>query len=152
MVHKCGHQRYWQVISPPEVPEYESDGTASYLIDHWGEYVEVEVSSAGKICVAGALLGTAHPRIVRVGDFRVDIRPRGALVILRNNDVPGVIGRVGSLLGAVGINIAEYHQARLIEGGEALAAISIDGWLDDASLDELRSLPDVREARQVRLD
>ncbi len=118
----------------------------------YGEYVEVEVSSAGKICVAGALLGTAHPRIVRVGDFRVDIRPRGALVILRNNDVPGVIGRVGSLLGAVGINIAEYHQARLIEGGEALAAISIDGWLDDASLDELRSLPDVREARQVRLD
>jgi len=119
----------------------------------YGEYVEVEVMAAeGKICVAGALLGTAHSRIVRVGDFRVDIRPRGALLVLRNNDVPGVIGRVGTLLGTAGVNIAEYHQARLIEGGEALAAISVDGWLDEGTLDAVRAVPDVREARQVRLD
>ncbi|MCI0434495.1 MAG: phosphoglycerate dehydrogenase [Gemmatimonadetes bacterium] len=119
----------------------------------YGEYVEVEVATSGaKTCVAGALLGTVHPRIVRVGDFRVDIRPRGALVVLRNNDVPGVIGRVGTVLGDASINIAEYHQARLIEGGEALAAISIDGGIDESILDELRALPDVREARQVRLD
>jgi D-3-phosphoglycerate dehydrogenase / 2-oxoglutarate reductase len=78
------------------------------------------------IRVGGALLGEAHGRITRIGAFRVDIAPRGTLVVLRNRDVPGVIGRVGTLLGEAGVNIAEYHQARLQAGGEALAAVSID--------------------------
>ena len=59
-------------------------------------------------------------RITRIGAFRVDVYPRDTLVILTNRDVPGVIGRVGTLLGEAGVNIAEYHQARLAQGGEAL--------------------------------
>jgi len=74
------------------------------------------------------------------------------LVLLRNRDVPGVIGRVGSLLGDAGINIAEYHQARLSAGGEALAAISVDSPLKPEALGALRSLPEVLDARQVQFD
>ncbi len=119
----------------------------------YGEYIEVEAWAAGRPAgAAGALLGTSHSRIVRIGEFHVDVRPRGALLILWNRDVPGVIGRVGSALGSAAINIAEYHQARLEEGGEALAAVSIDGILGDALLRELGSLPDVHEVRQVSLD
>jgi D-3-phosphoglycerate dehydrogenase len=88
---------------------------------------------------------------VRIGEFRVDVRPRGVLLILWNRDVPGVIGRVGTALGSAGINIAEYHQSRLEKGGEALAAVRIDGILGDELLGELRSLPDVRNVRQVEL-
>ena len=65
--------------------------------------------------------------LTRIGPFRVDVSPRDSLVILTNRDVPGVIGRVGTLLGEAGVNIAEYHQARLAQGGEALAAVSVDG-------------------------
>jgi D-3-phosphoglycerate dehydrogenase / 2-oxoglutarate reductase len=64
---------------------------------------------------------------VRIDRYRIVVQPRGSLLILRNRDVPGVIGRVGTLLGAPGINIAEYHQARMQAGEEALAAISVDG-------------------------
>jgi D-3-phosphoglycerate dehydrogenase len=118
----------------------------------YAEYVEIEAWAGGEsVRTAGALLGTAHPRIVRIGEFRVDVRPRGVLLILRNHDVPGVIGRVGSALGSAMINIAEYHQARLEKGGEALAAVSVDGMLDDAILKELRSLADVIDVRQVEL-
>lgn len=118
----------------------------------YAEYVEIEAwAGGGSVRAAGALLGTAHPRIVRIGEFRVDVRPRGVLLILRNHDVPGVIGRVGSALGSAMINIAEYHQARLEKGGEALAAVSVDGMLDDAILKELRSLADVIDVRQVEL-
>jgi D-3-phosphoglycerate dehydrogenase len=101
--------------------------------------------------LAGALLGDAHPRIVRIGDFGVDIVPGGTLVVLRNQDVPGVIGRVGTLLGDHGINIAGYHQGRLSKGGDALAAISVDGEVNEDVRAALLDLPLVSEAVVVRL-
>jgi D-3-phosphoglycerate dehydrogenase len=63
-----------------------------------------------------------------------------------------VIGRVGTLLGAAGVNIAEYHQARGHPGEDALAAISTDMWLTDSLMKELAALPDVIDVRQVDLD
>ncbi len=118
----------------------------------YAEYVELRLTGARRTRVAGALLAEGHPRVVRIDDFHVDILPRGALVVLRNRDVPGVIGRVGTLLGDGGVNIAEYHQARLTEGGDALAAVSVDGRLDADLLAALRRVPDVHQVRQVQLD
>src|SRR5690606_41394697 len=77
--------------------------------------------------------------------------PRGSLVVLRNRDVPGVIGRVGTVLGNAGINIAEYHQSRIEAGGAALAAIGVDGKLGPDVMDTQRALPEVYEVRQVHL-
>ena len=105
-----------------------------------------------EVRVSGALLGGGHPRIVRIGEYHVDVVPKGTLVILRNRDVPGVIGRVGTLLGNAGINIGEYHQARLEAGGEAIAAISVDGKLDSDVVARLRALPEVIDARQAQLE
>src|SRR5690606_25899787 len=101
--------------------------------------------------VGGALLGEAYGRITRIGAFRVDIAPRGTLLVLRNRDVPGVIGRVGTLLGEAGVNIAEYHQARLQAGGEALAAIQVDSSISAELLEKLCSLPEMLDAKQVEL-
>lgn len=117
------------------------------------EFVEVKLrADSGESRVAGAVVAGRHPRIVRIDRYRIVVRARGALIILRNRDVPGVIGRVGTLLGAAGVNIAEYHQARGQAGEDALAAISTDGWLEETLLAELASLPDVIEVRQVNLD
>ena len=88
-------------------------------------------------------------RITRIGAFRVDVYPRDTLVILTNRDVPGVIGRVGTLLGEAGVNIAEYHQARLAQGGEALAAVSVDGAVGEEVKKRLLELPDVRSVTVV---
>ncbi|MGH7662925.1 MAG: phosphoglycerate dehydrogenase [Gemmatimonadaceae bacterium] len=121
----------------------------------YSEYVEVRAGARdGEARVAGALLGHGHPRIVRIAEFHVDIVPRGTLVVLRNRDVPGVIGRVGTLLGEAGVNIGEYHQARLEAGGggEALAAISVDGRLERETIQRLRALPEVLDVMQVHLD
>jgi D-3-phosphoglycerate dehydrogenase len=119
----------------------------------YAEYVELKAwTQHGSVAVAGALLDALHPRIVRINDFHVDIRPRGALVVLRNRDVPGVIGQVGTVLGGAAVNIAEYHQARLEQGGEALAAISVDDWLPQEVLDALARVTDVLTVKQVLLD
>ena len=119
----------------------------------YAEYVELRLASAGgEARVGGALLAEGHPRLVLIGEYRVDIVPAGTLVVIRNRDVPGVIGRVGTILGDAGVNIGEYYQARLTAGGEALAAISVDARLPAAVVDRLQGIPDVSEVRQAQLD
>ncbi|MGQ0560421.1 MAG: phosphoglycerate dehydrogenase [Gemmatimonadota bacterium] len=119
----------------------------------YSEFIELRLSTQlQKTIVAGALLSELHSRVVRIDGYHVDVQPRGTIVVLRNRDVPGVIGRVGTLLGNSGINIGEYHQARLEAGGEALAAITVDGRIDAAVLDQLRALPEVIDIRQAQLD
>ena len=119
----------------------------------YAEYVELQLTrERGQTRVAAALLSESHARVVGIDNFHVDVVPRGSLVVLRNRDVPGVIGRVGTLLGTAGINIAEYHQARHEAGGEALAAISVDGRLSAEVIDALRQVPEILEVRQAQLD
>lgn len=116
------------------------------------EYVEIHTEGEnGNLKLAGALLGDSHPRLVRIADYRVDVAPTGTLIVLRNDDVPGVIGRVGTLLGEHGINIAGYHQARQSKGGDALAAIAVDADVGDDVRSALLALPEVASAVVVRL-
>ncbi len=118
----------------------------------YAEYVEVVArAERGDFLLAGALLGEAHPRIVRIADYHVGIVPAGTLIVLRNDDVPGVIGRVGTILGDHGINIAEYHQARMTRGGDALAAISVDGEVGGEVSGALLELPEVKSCVVVAL-
>jgi D-3-phosphoglycerate dehydrogenase len=115
----------------------------------------VEVSLSGgmqELAVAGSASPDGPPRLSRIGSFHVDVTPRQTLIVLTNADVPGVIGRVGTLLGAAGVNIAEYHQARLAQGGEALAAISVDGSVGPAIRRQLLELPDVQTATIVNFE
>jgi D-3-phosphoglycerate dehydrogenase len=112
----------------------------------------VEVSLRGglqELAVAGVALAGSTPRLTRIGGFHVDVNPRQTLIVLTNHDVPGVIGRVGTLLGDAGVNIAEYHQARLAQGGEALAVISVDDGAGADLRQRLLGLPDVRSATIV---
>jgi D-3-phosphoglycerate dehydrogenase len=119
----------------------------------FGEEIELRLEGGARsLRIGGALLGESHGRITRIGAFRVDIAPRGTLLVLRNRDVPGVIGRVGTFLGEAGVNIAEYHQARLQAGGEALAAVQIDSSLSPDLLERLCSLPELLDAKQVDME
>jgi D-3-phosphoglycerate dehydrogenase / 2-oxoglutarate reductase len=112
--------------------------------------IEVRLSGGmQEIAIAGSAPPGAAARLTRIGAFHVDIQPRDTLLILTNNDVPGVIGRVGTLLGEAGVNIAEYHQARLAQGGQALAAVSVDGDVSEAVRESLLGLPDVLSAAVV---
>jgi D-3-phosphoglycerate dehydrogenase len=116
-----------------------------------GQYsIEVRLSGGmQEIAIAGNAQPGLAPRLTRIGAFHVDVQPRDTLLILTNNDVPGVIGRVGTLLGEAGVNIAEYHQARLAQGGQALAAVSVDGDVSEAIRESLLRLPDVSSASVV---
>jgi D-3-phosphoglycerate dehydrogenase len=120
--------------------------------DLLGSAHAIQVNLSGgmqELAVAGIAPEGSPARLTRIGGFHVDVAPRDTLVILTNHDVPGVIGRVGTLLGDSGVNIAEYHQARLAQGGEALAAISVDGTVSGDVRAALLALPDVLSATIV---
>ncbi len=117
----------------------------------YAEYLELRIAGGGRETRVAGILRGDHPRIVRIDAYPVDVRPAGVLVLLRNRDVPGVIGHVGTLLGKAAVNIGEYHQGRLEAGGEALAAIALDEKLSPEILESLRKLPDVLSVRQVQL-
>ena len=102
--------------------------------------------------VIGGIRDDGQMRLRRLDGYPVNIEPRGHLLIIRNDDVPGVIGDVGTNLGSAGINIAEFHQARDLEAGEALAVLSLDEAPEPGVLERIRSLPAVRHARVVALD
>lgn len=108
----------------------------------------VSVDAAGKrVRVAGALVGSNQGRVVRIDDYHVDVVPEGWLLVVKNRDVPGVIGRVGTLLGESGINIGSWHQARDAGPGQALAAITVDQPPVDGVRRRIEQLPDVLEVR-----
>jgi D-3-phosphoglycerate dehydrogenase len=119
----------------------------------YSEFLEVVLETERqKVRVCGALLGEQlHPRIVQIDEFGLSVKPEGCLVVLRNKDVPGVIGKVGTLLGTHGLNIAEYMQARQSEGGEALAAITVDGKVGSSVLAALHEEDEISDARAVFL-
>lgn len=104
------------------------------------------------LAVDGAVIGSQVGRVVAIDRFTVDVPAEGNMVVLWNRDVPGVIGRVGSLLGDANVNISSYHQSRRAEAGsEALAAIIVDQAPADAVMSALASLKDVIEVRLARL-
>src|SRR5690606_8315478 len=117
-----------------------------------GHPAAIEVALGGsmhEVSVAALALPGAAPRLTRIGGFPVDVTPRQTMVVLTNNDVPGVIGRVGTLLGEAGVNIAEYHQSRMAQGGDALAAVSVDSTVGEEVRQALLALPDVLSATVV---
>lgn len=114
--------------------------------------VAVTLKGAGtETSVAGALVGD-RGRIIQIEGFAVDVPAEGQLIVLRNRDVPGVIGRVGSVLGEAGTNIGVYHQSRRPGDGMALAAIAVDQRPGADVVARLAALPDVTDVRVVVLD
>jgi D-3-phosphoglycerate dehydrogenase len=73
------------------------------------------------------------------------------MLVMRNRDVPGVIGRVGTILGEGGVNISRFHLGRRERGGEAMAVIEVDAAVDKKILEALRSMAQVVAARQIEL-
>ena len=107
--------------------------------------------TGGSQMVAGVLYAGGEARLVQYGDIRVDAKPEGHLLFLENRDVPGVIGRVGTLLGSSAVNIGEWRLGRDRPGGRAVSFINIDSPCPPEVLDRLRQLPDVHAARLVKL-
>lgn len=99
----------------------------------------------------GKVYADGEGRITQVGDFSIEAVPKGYMLFSKNKDVPGVIGKIGTLLGKNGINISRFYLGRNEKGGEALAVIEIDSQMDNTILEDLRNVEPVITVKQVKL-
>ncbi len=101
--------------------------------------------------VIGAIFGSNNLRIVKINNFYLEAVPEGYILILNNQDVPGVVGAVGTLLGERGINIAGLELGREKVGGMAISLVHVDESVPKNVLDALRRLPNIISAQMVSL-
>jgi len=112
---------------------------------------QVHWEGGGQIVISGALFNRKEPRIVQMDNYRTDFVPEGVLLVFGSYDIPGVIGRVGSLLGQNNINIGAWRTGRAEKGGQTLTVLTLDQPLSDAMLAEFRKQEFVRHATQLEL-
>jgi D-3-phosphoglycerate dehydrogenase len=144
---------YVNAVALAESRGLEMVSSAHSMAGDYPHQVRVALASrdTDPVELDGALFGQADLRVVRVGGFRLEFRPEGRLLVLENRDVPGVVGRLGTILGEAGVNIADIHLARREPQGEALAVLRIDQEPAPAVLERIRELPEVHRARVVHL-
>ena len=105
----------------------------------------------GEHSVTGALLGDGEIRITDVDDFPINVPPSRYMLFTRHRDMPGIIGKIGSLLGSFNVNIASMQVGRKIVRGDAVMVLSIDDPLPEGILAEIMKVPGIRDAYTVTL-
>ena len=126
--------------------------TKSSRTTDFASSITIKVKTKDKESVIeGALFGKKEPRIVRIDSFFLDAVPQGYLLLLHNDDKPGVIGNVGTLLAANNVNIARLHLGRQSVGGEAVSVWNIDTPPSKEMLEKIMKLPHMINASVVEL-
>jgi D-3-phosphoglycerate dehydrogenase len=115
-----------------------------------GDYhtlVRVSVKTAdGERSVAGTLFGDQAPRLVELFGIKIEADLAGPMLYVVNEDAPGFIGRIGSLLGQAGVNIGTFHLGRRTAGGEAVLLLSVDEPVTPELIAQVRDLAGVKTA------
>ncbi len=101
--------------------------------------------------VSGTVFTDKLPRIVNVDGYPLEVVPRGNMIFFTNNDKPGVIGGMGSVLGKGNVNIAGMHLGRERQGGRALALLLVDEPVPSELIEQVRRLENILSAKVVRV-
>jgi D-3-phosphoglycerate dehydrogenase / 2-oxoglutarate reductase len=101
--------------------------------------------------VRGGVLRGTSLRLLGVDDINIEVPLEGHLIYLNNLDVPGVIGKIGTILGRGHVNIANFALGRSESGGKAIAVVQVDTPAPEPILRELRQLPEIQEVRGISL-
>ena len=108
-------------------------------------------TASGPLTVLGVVNVNKALRILGVNNIDIEAPLKGNLLLIRNQDVPGVIGRVGTLLGQHNINIASFALGRLQDSKEALGIVNVDQKVPPEVLRELRASPAIRQALTIEI-
>ena len=115
------------------------------------ELIEVSVSSGTEHhSVAGTFFGPT-PRIVKINGRHVEAKPEGVLLVIENRDRPGIVGLVGTMMGAHQVNIAGMSLSRNKTGGRALTILNLDTAPGPKLIEELLAVEDIHSARVIQL-
>jgi D-3-phosphoglycerate dehydrogenase len=111
---------------------------------------EIETDARSHVA-AGTVFGVDMLRLVQLEDFRLDAYLDGVLMVFTHQDVPGIVGAVGTIFGKHKINIAQMAVGRETKGGEAIGVLNLDQTPSQAALDEVRAHPAIKSVYVIKL-
>ncbi|MFS0615956.1 phosphoglycerate dehydrogenase [Lederbergia ruris] len=118
----------------------------------FASYIEVTLHRGdNKANIGATILNGYGSRIVKMNDYRVDVRPESNLLYIKHHDIPGMIGRVGSTLGDYDINIGTMQVGRADVGGEAIMVLTLDKKAEGDVLVGLKALKGLEDAQYLEL-
>ncbi len=113
-------------------------------------YIRLTVKTeAYERAVAGTVFSDGKPRIIQIKGIDLESDFGKHMLYVTNQDKPGFIGALGSLLGDARINVASFHLGRKEEGGDAICLVEVDGEIPAAVLSDVSHLPQVRQAKPL---
>jgi D-3-phosphoglycerate dehydrogenase len=128
-----------------QIAETRKDAQGAY-----GTYMRLVVTTAQRArSVAATLFSDGRPRFIQIKGIGMEAEPMPFMLYIVNTDQPGFIGALGTKTGQIGVNIATFNLGRSEKGGEAITLMGVDEPLTADTLGEIRSLPQVREARAL---
>ncbi|MHB9287457.1 phosphoglycerate dehydrogenase [Halobacteriales archaeon Cl-PHB] len=148
----------WQVnaVNAPQIADdrgIDVVESMSHQSEDFQSLVTVTVANdETEVSVCGTQFAGGDPRIVRIDEYRVEAIPHGHMLVARNEDAPGVIGFIGTVLGEAAVNIAGMFNGREVYGGEALSVYNLDEPVSDDVLDRLNDDSRIVETTYISLD
>ncbi|OQA91910.1 MAG: D-3-phosphoglycerate dehydrogenase [Elusimicrobia bacterium ADurb.Bin231] len=108
-------------------------------------------TNSGDVSVSGTVFGKNELRIVKINDYYLDVEPDGNIIVFSNTDEPGVVGKVGTILGENCINIASMEVGRKVAGTDAITVINVDGVVGEDVLKKLEKQKEIKNIRTVTI-
>ncbi len=109
------------------------------------------VTDQGELTAGGARIYERESRIVRVDQFRLEVIPEGHILVWSNQDMPGIMGKIATILGENDINIGAMHLARTKPRGTALCMVNVDSDIPEEAVRQIAALPYIIYAKMVHL-
>lgn len=119
---------------------------------NYENYIKISIMTEdGALTKIAGTVFTENPRIVEINGLFYDLAPTNYMLALRNNDVPGVLGKIGTFLGDKGINIAGLQCGRKEKGDVAISIITLDEAVSNEDINELKTFPNIIDAYGIKL-
>ncbi|SFZ83548.1 D-3-phosphoglycerate dehydrogenase [Devosia enhydra] len=142
------------MVSAPQIAKERGMQVETVTREQQGAYESyirlTVITERQERAVAGTIFANGKPRVIQVKGINMEAELTGSMIYVTNEDKPGHIGRLGTTLGDLGINIANFNLGRADVGGDAIALLSIDGNLTDDHLKTIAALPGVKQAKALR--
>jgi len=120
--------------------------------DSYSNLVTLQLESGDQKRTISGTLFEGRPKIVKMRDFHTDFTPEEHMLVINYEDRPGMLGKIGTILGEAGINIGNMNLGRRKEVGEAMVVFSVDSPVDEATLAKMREKIGAQFIKAVRLE
>ena len=121
--------------------------------NNYSNYVSIKVTNNKNevFTIAGTIASNGEGKLIELEGFEIDVKPSDYMLFIKNKDVPGVIGQVGTLVGEEAINVATMHVGRKVKGENAIMILTIDSEVSKETLVRFKEKENIISAKSVVL-